>query len=159
MIAPGLGFCSIFFSARGRQRMYIGRVLARLYGWRQRRDTWGHSGQRATLSDRWADHPPSGLGCQPAHPVRLRIDQDYRRAAQGLAPRPAQDRLAVQSRYARLQSNPPAEADGQYPSGEAFDYPHVGRVATSIPSSISARRDSPRHRTAMPGGGSRERPR
>jgi serine/threonine protein kinase len=48
---------------------------------------------------------------------------------------------------------------GAYPYGEAFDYPQFGRCAISIPSSISARRESPRQRTMTPGGGSRERPR
>ena len=41
----------------------------------------------------------------------------------------------------------------------ACDYPQLGRSAISIPSSMSARRESPRQRTMMPGGGSRERPR
>lgn len=41
----------------------------------------------------------------------------------------------------------------------AFDYPQLEHSAISTPSSMSARRDSPRQRTTMPGGGSRERPR
>ena len=41
----------------------------------------------------------------------------------------------------------------------AFDYPQFGRSASSSPSSMSARRERPRQRTMMPGGGSRERPR
>jgi hypothetical protein len=48
---------------------------------------------------------------------------------------------------------------GEYPLGQACDYPQLGRSAISIPSSMSARRESPRQRTMMPGGGSRERPR
>lgn len=44
-------------------------------------------------------------------------------------------------------------------SEPAFDYPQFGRSAISIPSSMSARRESPRQRTMTPGGGSRERPR
>jgi tripartite-type tricarboxylate transporter receptor subunit TctC len=41
----------------------------------------------------------------------------------------------------------------------AFDYPQRDGLAISTPSSMSAKRDSPRQRTMMPGGGSRERPR
>jgi hypothetical protein len=44
-----------------------------------------------------------------------------------------------------------------YPFGEAFNYPHRGGM--SAPSWMSRRRDSPRHMTIFPGGGSLARAR
>ena len=50
-------------------------------------------------------------------------------------------------------------SEAAFTARPAFDYPQFGRSAISSPSSMSARRERPRQRTMMPGGGSRERPR
>ena len=59
----------------------------------------------------------------------------------------------------RAGANGNIAMDAAVKAPPAFDYPQFGRSAISIPSSMSARRESPRQRTMTPGGGSRERPR
>lgn len=42
----------------------------------------------------------------------------------------------------------------QYPSGEAFDYPHRRLDPMEMPKAMSCRRVMPRQTTMLPGGGS-----
>ena len=80
----------------------------------QRHPALGAEHQRAAVRDRRANDAARRLRHQLAHPEAdrggLRLGQDGGRVAQGLAPRSAQDRLAVHLRYGRLQPGPHPEA-------------------------------------------------